>query len=263
MYRIYRSGLLICLLCAIISLGCSKEEDQEGVLNDDNQNISEEPSDQNNSSQENEAGVNCDPSDFIFEETGGLIHAEFENSGISDDWELSSTTDGFSGEGYVVWTGNQYLGNPGNGIISFKIKINSPGTYQFLWYSAVTEGNEGTEHNDSWLRFPDADDFFGQKGNSIVYPKGTGKTPNPNGASVDGWFKIYRSGNDMSFKWQALTSDHDGHDIYVNFENPGTYTMEVSARSSGHAIDQFVLFKDITRDQATMSNDFSIINCLD
>ncbi|MEM1200908.1 MAG: hypothetical protein AAGI06_16530, partial [Pseudomonadota bacterium] len=41
----------------------------------------------------------------------------------------------------------------------------------------------------------------------------------------------------------AFTSDFDSHNIYVWFVNAGTYTMEISERSSGHAIDRVALYK--------------------
>jgi hypothetical protein len=205
----------------------------------------------------------CGPERYVFEEQGGVLRAEIEASSFSGDWALSASESNYSGDGYLVWTGQQSLSTPGNGLTRFSLKITTPGTYQFLWRSAVTIGSNGTEHNDSWLRFPDADDFFAQKDNSVVYPRGTGKTPNPAGASADGWFKIYRSGSDLSFKWQAWTNDHNGHAIFVTFSQAGTYTMEVSARSSGHAIDQFVLFQDpvSTAEATDPARMFSEISC--
>ena len=97
----------------------------------------------------------------------------------------------------------------------------------------------------------------------FVGPNGSGKTPNPAGSSKDGWFKIYRGGSDLSFKWQSSTSDNDGHDIYVEFDTAGVYTMEISARSSGHAIDQFVLFKapQTKTDAIASGNTFSTFDC--
>ena len=190
------------------------------------------------------SGENCDPQDYIFQESDGFVLAEIERNAYSDPWDVGSEEAGYSGDGYVVWTGTQYLGSPGNGLTTFKIEINSPGTYEFAWNTSVTIGNSGTDHNDTWLRFPDADDFFAQNGGSVVYPHGSGKTPNPAGAGADGWFKVYRSGNDLSFKWQAYTFDNNPHKIYVTFNSAGTYTLEISARSTGHAIDKFVLFQD-------------------
>jgi len=95
------------------------------------------------------------------------------------------------------------------------------------------------------LRFPDADDFFGQKGSSKVYPKGSGKTPNPAGASSDGWFKVYLGGT-TNWTWASSTSDNNAHKIYVKFNSAGTYTMEISGRSKHHLIDRIVLSKGVS-----------------
>ncbi|SDD65314.1 hypothetical protein SAMN05421636_101318 [Pricia antarctica] len=201
-------------------------------------------------------------SDYIFQEIDGLIKIEFENAEFSDNWKLKTDGTNFSGKGYMVWEGAQQLGQPGNEKTAFTLQIEHPGTYQFLWKSAVKTGDSGSDHNDTWLRFGDADDFYAQKGNSVVYPMDTGKSSNPDGASKDGWFKIYRSGNDLDFKWQAKTFDNNAHDIFVVFENKGLYTMEISARSSGHAIDKFVLFKDIPQEDAIAdTTDLSEVRC--
>nr|WP_299339402.1 hypothetical protein [Allomuricauda sp.] len=194
---------------------------------------------------------------FLFEESNGLISIEFENNNFPDGWTLRNDASDTSGDGYMQWDGSASMGNPGNGMVVFPIRITSTGTYRFLWHSSFREGNDGTEHNDSWLRFPDADDFFGRNNDgSLVYPEGSGKEPNPNGASSDGWFKIYRSGDDNSFKWQASTSDHDAHNIFVTFSNEGTYLMEISARSTSHGIDRLLLFReDISQNDAIESAD--------
>jgi len=210
--------------------------------------------------------TSCDnPEDAVFIEQNGLVVVEFENNRFNSAWEFRTNEPNFSGEGFMVWTGSQSLNNPGNGLVRFNIRIQNPGTYRFIWRSAVTIGDNGTEHNDTWLRFPDADDFFGRRPNgSTIFPRGTGKTPNPNGSSSDGWFKIFRSGDDLEFKWQSSTSDNNSHNIFVTFNSPGVYTMEVSARSSGHAIDKFALFdeNDISVNQGTSnSNPVSEVDC--
>jgi hypothetical protein len=205
-----------------------------------------------------------DRANFVFNEVESIVLVEFEEAIFSEDWSLVRDDVDASGRGYMVWTGSQHLGNPGNGLARYKLNIVNPGTYRFIWRSAVKLGNSGTEHNDTWLRFADAADFYGEKNNgSIVYPNGTGQTPNPNGSSADGWFKVYRSGNDLGFKWQSSTSDNDAHQIYVLFDNPGVYTMVVSARSSGHAIDKFLLYETsvYTQTEATSADILSAISC--
>jgi len=181
--------------------------------------------------------------DADYEEKNGLLVMEAENLSSATGWVNSTAVNGFTGNGYIDWQGANSFGNPGNGTITTKIKINTPGTYLFQWRSKVGEGTNSTESNDSWLRFPDADDFFGQKGNGIVYPKGSGKTPTPEGAGSGGWFKVYLSGT-TNWTWSSNTSDNDAHKIYVKFNAAGVYTMEVSGRSKHHLIDRIVMSKD-------------------
>lgn len=251
------------LLVLILLTGCTNDEVIDTLESDtiENSDDSDTVASDDDSSDESAC---TDPLDFVFNEKEGLVLAEFEDAKFTNDWKLKTDGDTYSGDGYMVWEGNQSLGNPGNGTASFKIKIETSGTYQFIWHSAVTLGDNGTEHNDTWLRFNDADDFYAQnsQGTSIVYPKGTGKTPNPEGATKEGWFKIYRSGNDLDFKWQSTTYDNNGHDVFVVFNNAGTYLMEISARSSGHGIDKFALFhSSVEKSEAITSTNFSAISC--
>lgn len=209
--------------------------------------------------------LDCDsPSDYVFQEKDSILLVEFETGSFNDStpWQFVASLEASEGK-YAVWQEDDYMNTPGIGTVTFQLNIQNAGTYRFIWSSAVTIGTDGTEHNDSWLRFSDAEDFYGEKDGERVYPGDTGKTPNPNGSSSDGWFKVYRSGSDLDFKWQARTSDSDAHDIYVQFDSVKIYTMEVSARSSGHSIDQFVLFQEAQYDQneATDSTEFSAIEC--
>lgn len=255
-------GVLI-LFAFMLFVSCSDSEPVGDSGNMDSQEDTGGNSDEQGSDG-NSNGSSCiEPADFVFNEQNGLVNVEFESAEFSEDWTLNTDEPDFTGDGSMVWNGSQNLNQPGVGRTTFKININTPGIYRFVWRSAVTIGNDGTEHNDTWLRFDDADDFFGQNGSSIVYPRDRGKTPNPNGSSEDGWFKIYRSGSDLGFKWQARTSDNNAHDIYVTFEDAGIYTMEISARSSGHAIDRFVLFTDAySLNEATdETNALSEISC--
>ncbi len=179
------------------------------------------------------------------EEKDGLVVIEAENLNLPSGWEHRTSVAGFTGNGYVDWQGADSFSVPGNGIIATPIKINTPGTYRFQWRSKVGEGTNSTESNDSWLRFSDASDFYGQKGSSIVYPKGIGKTPNPAGASSDGWFKVYLNGT-TNWTWTTSTNDNNPHAIYVKFDAPGTYLMEISGRSKNHLIDRIVLSKNVS-----------------
>ena len=178
--------------------------------------------------------VNC-----TFRETNGLVVIEAE-AGQADGWAEKTVRNGYTGSGYLEWTGSDQFNAPGTGAINYQIYIGQPGTYRFQWRSRNAANNNSTEHNDTWLRFPDATDFYGQKGNSKVYPHGSGKSPNPNGAGSAGWFKVYTN-QGSAWEWQTTTSDRQNYPIYASFESPGVYTLQVSGRSKGHAIDRMVL----------------------
>ena len=215
------------------------------------------------SSGSNPPAFDCpDDGNPVFVEDSGLVKVDFASVDFADtDWSLQTNIPDYTGDGLLVWNGPNSMGNPGNGLLTFKVHISTPGTYRFLWRSKITVGNNNTEHNDSWLRIPDATHFYGLKNNGhIVYPKGTDLPPipesseqantEPNGSGSDGWFKAYM--NNVSWKWQTSTSDHDAHNIYAVFTHPGIYTIEVSGRSQGHGIDTFVLFnEEYSQNQAT------------
>ncbi|MEM1001621.1 MAG: hypothetical protein AAGH46_03110, partial [Bacteroidota bacterium] len=199
-----------------------------------------------------------------YEERDNLVIIEIENLDFSGtDWSLRTDVSGYTGSGYLSWDGNNNYNSPGIGTVTTTIRINNPGTYRFRWRSKVGTGNNSTEHNDSWLRFPDADNFYGERNGNRVYPNGSGQSPNPNGASSNGWFKIYLSGS-TDWTWSTNTSDHDAHQIYVQFDTVGNYTMEISGRSSNHLIDRITLSNngndplDLNNTETTCENNLSL-----
>ncbi|GAA4272456.1 hypothetical protein GCM10022258_17500 [Aquimarina gracilis] len=183
-------------------------------------------------------GDNCD----AYEEQNGLVVIEAENLNTPGNWPKKSNVSGFTGNGYIEWIGADFFNDPGNGVITTKIKINTAGRYKFLSRTKVGEGTNTTEANDVWLKFPDADDFYGQRGSLRVYPKGSGKTPHPEGASGEGYLKVYSAGT-TNWTWSTKTSDgaENSSDIFVEFDSPGTYTMLLSGRSKHHLIDRVTL----------------------
>ncbi len=195
----------------------------------------------------------------VFEEIDGLLVIELESaSPLPGNWiagpagnptspNINDPSD-FTGRGFIVWEGQQFLNNPGNGEIVFMVMINNPGTYRFQWRNQVGQGTNTTDHNDTWLKI-DADSFFAQRNASIVCPKGLDPLANgcvggePNGSGSDGWFKAYSSGaNNWSFS--TRTSDNDAHNIFAQFDQADIYTVRLSARSSSHVIDRLVLSRD-------------------
>lgn len=195
-----------------------------------------------------------------FEEQGGLIVIESESESLVPTW-VQTTAGGATG----IVAGSNHFSNQNGGTIPYQITVTTPGVYRFNWRNFYS-GSVATDENDTWLKFPNTNDvwFFGFKGTptdeaslitniqsanptNVVFPIGStrvtaGTTPNGNGSN--GYFKIFRSGGTSQvYDWQAKTSDNDSHDIYVYFVNAGTYTMNISERSAGHAIDKVALYK--------------------
>lgn len=174
-------------------------------------------------------------------ESGGVVIIEVESAITYGDWVLDTTKVGYTGQGYLRFTGSDYFNTPGNSLLKYEIVIEKTGKYRFQWHSLIAVGQSNTEHNDSWLRFKDASDFYGEKNGQKVWPKGVGKTPNPEGSSADGWMKIYQN-NLNNWTWVTRTSDRDPHEIFVEFDSVGVYTLEISGRSNGHAINRLALY---------------------
>jgi len=189
-----------------------------------------------------------------YNEVNGLVVIEAENLDITEtDWSIKTDFTGYTGTGYLSWDGKNNFNSPGNGLISTSIKINTAGTYLFRWHSKVGNGDDSTEHNDSWLRFPDADEFYAEKNGERVYPNGSGLTPNPEGASSDGWFKVFLAST-TDWTWTTLTNDNNGYPIYVVFDTPGEYIMEISGRSPDHLINRITLSNDDATEPLDLNN---------
>jgi len=192
------------------------------------------------------------------QEQNGLVIIEMESVPLANNW-----TQGTDGSITYYEATQDNFGNPvSGGILQYQVNISNPGIYRFEWRSKINQGDSHTDSNDNWLKFPNNSNvvFFGYQGTvtseaqldaalqsetGIVFPKGSGLEgpgTTPEGSGADGYFKVYM--NDLSgWLWSARTSDNDIHDIYVKFINPGTYTMEISNRSAGHAIDRMALYK--------------------
>ena len=185
----------------------------------------------------------------VFQESNGVVVVQAETKTASG-WAKKSA----DGATFLEWNGQQYFSKPVGGKITYKVKFNSPGIYRFVWRSKINQGNDDAEHNDTWLKFPNNSNitFFGhargagdvaadlKAKRNVVFPRGTGLSPVPNGSSSEGWFKVYM--NRLGWNWIALTSDHDPHFIYVEVKQAGTYDMQIAGRSYKHAIDGMVLY---------------------
>ena len=191
----------------------------------------------------------------IFIEDSSLVIVEMESASLTNGWKAGNdVVEGVTIQ-YLEWIGDDYFSLPGNQLLEYQVLINHPGVYRFIWNNKVGKGQSKTEHNDSWLKISGAADFFGDKNGHIVHPRGVCRDDCPKGAGADGWFKIYSSGT-TDWSWSTRTSDNDPHMIYAKFDTTGIYTIQISARSSGHRLNRLVLFKETVYSQ----NDAAILS---
>lgn len=199
-----------------------------------------------------------------YQERNGLVVIEAENfTGETGNWVKETSSQPFTGTSYIRWNGSNNFSTPGVGVINATFTIQNPGEYRVQIRNKVGHGSNTTESNDTWLKFPGVNDFYGRSGTHKVYPKGSGLTPNPEGASKNGWLKMYCHGT-TNWSWNSKTNDNDPYPVYVNFATAGEYTISLSGRSQHHCVDRIVLHRsnvtvayatDLARNETLTAND--------
>jgi hypothetical protein len=159
-----------------------------------------------------------------FQEQNGIVVMEVESSPANGSWNLERALGGYSGNGYYIWRGTDAFAKStaGRGTITYTFKINTAGNYQMRWRSRIGKGTSRTEHNDSWIQFPTGRDISGEQ-------------------ALNGWTKVFMNTRD-SWVWQSATVDNVGRPVR-QFFSAGVHTVQISGRSSGHAIDRIALYK--------------------
>ncbi|MEM1347443.1 MAG: hypothetical protein AAGI01_02735 [Myxococcota bacterium] len=203
-----------------------------------------------------------------YETVNGLLVIEAESLPIHGEWIVASDRPGFFGAGFIEWMGESQNGRPGSGKMEVKLRFERAGKYRMQWRNRIGMGDNPTEHNDTWVSFEGVADSYGyrQSGDqeSRRYPKPTCEDDAfiasvealpevtdarcAKGSTRDGWFKVYSS-SARDWRWSTRTSDHDAHEIGIDIDAPGVYTMLLSARGDHHLIDRIVIHeRDIDDD---------------
>ena len=235
--------ILLSILFSLATFSCSGD-DNDTTPEEKETPVAEKPKEDPPKDDDDDKDNNDDDEPFV----AAIIEQDVSTATLTGDWKKKTDITDYTGEGYIVWEGPaQFWKGEASigktGLLSFKINIEKPGTYkvQLRTYIAKKDPKTpNTEHNDTWVRLPDADDFFAQKDDSIVYPKGSGKTPNPAGENGNGFFKSYMNLNDK-WTYTSGTFDHNFHEIFATFSEAGEYTLEIAPRSNFHAVDGFKL----------------------
>lgn len=179
--------------------------------------------------------------DGVFIENNGLVIMEIESAPLSDEWVFSTTIPGYTGSGYYEWEpddDSNTIISPGKGKLTYNIQITKTGTYRFLYRTAAPHS---TEHNDAWIRFQD---------NPVEARTDAGDVIDL-GQNV--WFKVYQGlGGD---NWNHAAHTQDGpHQVYAIIDTPGTYRLQVSARSTQFKMDRMSLYHFDTVSYGTATN---------
>ncbi|MEL6986093.1 MAG: hypothetical protein AAFO29_26930, partial [Actinomycetota bacterium] len=137
---------------------------------------------------------------------------EAESLALVGDWSVENDSVASNGK-YIVWEGLSFQQNnqAPDDTISIQVPISQAGTYRFSWAMRQPDNVLSDRANDSWLNFPDASRF--------------GPTT---GGSYGGFVKVYGNATG-NFAWRATADVNGQHSIIeVEFDAPGTYTMQIA-----------------------------------
>ncbi|WP_366186435.1 Ig-like domain-containing protein [Flavobacterium ovatum] len=173
-----------------------------------------------------------------FEEQNGLlvIEAESATGYAAAKFTLETGDVGVTsptGAGYLRYSGpNNFNTSSTGNTLTYKIKINNPGTYRFLWRN-VRDPQAATSDagNDAWLLI---------KGNNVrFYGIKTGVEYNLVNPT-----KVWIQKSDFVFECYGESGNVNGLSLWADFPTAGEYTIQYAGRSTGHCVDRLMLFKD-------------------
>jgi hypothetical protein len=168
----------------------------------------------------------------FIEDNNNILTVEMESTNINGTfWTKQNEVPGYTGSGYLEYTGGTSTGIPGESQISYTFRITTAGRYSFK----VRGFRSNYEDNDVWVRFPQGgvmtkieSDSTGTKGNNwfkaLIGPRNE-------------WFYFTKTQN------PGTPNPEKMHDIYVDFPAAGIYSVEFSGRSTGFKLDRFTLYK--------------------
>ncbi len=200
------------------------------------------------------------PTGCDFREESGIVVIEAESLPLVESWEVDDTEAGFTGTGYIRWTGSSFNNDPTHGVMMVSLCLDGADRYRLQWHNRIGIGTNTTEHNDTWVQFGGVTDYFGARGPTDGE---TRRYPRPicddeafmttiralptvteatcvAGSSTDGWLKVYSSGA-SDWRWSTNTSDSDAHQIVFEVDGAGVYTLMLAARAEAHLIDRIVI----------------------
>lgn len=170
------------------------------------------------------AGAAVADPEHTYLEKDGIVLFNIEDAEYVEGWELKTDLPAFKGQGYLEWRGENFIprATAGNAVMTFHFRIVNAGNYELRFRNYIAEGDVVTEHNDSWARMDTGVNVPGEE-------------------PLNGWAKVYTSTGGQ-WTWQSRTVDNGGRQVRQYF-SAGDHTLEIAARSRGHAIDMITLYQ--------------------
>lgn len=142
----------------------------------------------------------------------GLLVVEFESLAAGGHWALEADVPGYTGEGFLRWTGPNLFDEPGHDAFWVEFEVEEAGLYD-LRLRNHHDDPDSTESNDVWVR-------------------------------MDGgaWVKLF-SGIKCQWTWASNHDFSHDHKPPAQYElSAGTHRLEFSGRSHDFRLDRLHLF---------------------
>lgn len=161
-----------------------------------------------------------------FLEEDGFIAFEME-SATAPGWVVNNNEGGFSGDGYLTWTGGDLFFSPGQGVITYFVVVQNPGEYQ-LRIRNIYRAPAIDLNNDLWLSV-----------NGSEFEK---SYSNPGGYN--------------NWSWETKLEEQ-GHRAASFFLNQGENIIQISGRSNNFNVDRMHLYLPSVADPLNLNNPIS------
>ena len=160
------------------------------------------------------------------------VSIEAELVPATDGWKYFAEGSGHSGLGYLEWAPVGQGIQAGSGLLKYDFQIVEPGNYQVLLRGRIKDPSNrpdtlDPDGNDIWLKLTGGKNIDGKAG------------------LKDDWNNVAILGHPVGFSWKTnidVDKVHPINPICRSFDR-GTYSIELSGRSQGYAIDRVMILK--------------------
>lgn len=138
-----------------------------------------------------------------------VLVIEVESLDPTGDWVEESLLGGFGGESYFRWNGPNLFNTPGRDVLSYSFEIKTAGRYLFRLH-VRSDDPDPSEENDCWARLDN-----------------------------DPWEKLFLNIGQSGVGAWSYNGRYESTSMFPEYDlTPGTYTYEISGRSTHFKIDR-------------------------